>query len=176
MNPVSIQSQQYMILPAPDFRSTSDSNFLLTFSGIAEIENFKGSGGSSWHTDVLSISDSLMGINKAITRVQDLLPALPPQSPDGSLPYYKFFPLQWAINANPCSIFNKNTSVNAGYAVEKCRIHKIGYSASPGSAEKIQVMNGIEIDIAVSDVDGEIKKVSYAINVHGYFTIIWIGV
>lgn len=176
MNPVSIQSQQYMILPAPNFRSTSNTNFLISFSGIAQIENFKGNSGSSWHAEILSISDTIMGMDKVLPKVQNLLPPLPAPSPTGALPYYKFLPLQWAINASPCSIFNKNTSVNAGYAVDSYRIHRIGYSERPGSAEKISVMDGIEINIAVSDSDGEIKKVNYAISVYGYFTIIWRGV
>jgi hypothetical protein len=99
-----------------------------------------------------------MGMDRVLLRVQDLLPPLPPPDPTGALAYYKFLPLQWTINANACSIFNKNTSVNAGYAVESYKVHRNFYSINPNSADKISVLDGIDIDISVRDTDGEIKK------------------
>jgi len=40
-------------------------------------------------------------------------------------------------------------------------------------SDTIRVFEGIEVDLSARDRDGEINKIGYKVNLHGYFVVVW---
>lgn len=163
-HPTDYSSVHYMVLPAPRFwNSPSELNFKLSFSGIALL-GMLGKPDNSWNRDTLQLSIDQMRIDKLIERVRTLLPALP-----AGANAWTFVPLQWTVNAGVNSQFNKDTSVNAGFAVDNFRIFRGNVRANENTTQQISVMQGLHADLAVRDKDGIIYRVGYHLDVYGYF-------
>ena len=167
----NFQSKHFLVLPSSDFRSPNEINFIITLSGVAIIDNFKGAANGAWHTDIIHMSAYDMGMDKVLTRVTPLLPALPPSRPDGSWASWVFVPLQWTVHTSFNSIYNAGTSVNAGYEIDDWKIVRADRIIS--SSNTIITFEGFEVNLSVSDRDGEIKKIGYDANLHGYFAVVW---
>ncbi|MBK8787162.1 MAG: hypothetical protein IPN43_11895 [Chitinophagaceae bacterium] len=166
MTPIKIESKHYMILPAPAFWiSPLTNNFQISFSGIAIIENFKGHENQTWRNDQLDISNTEMGWDIIMQRVQANLPPLPPRAVK-----YEFIPLQWVTYGTVNSQFDENNSVNAGFGAWNFGINKKGVSIiDSGNIRSADVLSGVNVKIQVRDKDAIIYRIGYSLSVYGYF-------
>lgn len=121
ITPTNFQSKHFMVLPSSDFRSTNPLNFMVNLSGIAFLDNFKGSINDVWHKEIVHLEGGKIAMDSVLNRVIHLLPELPPQV-NNDFFAWKFVPLQWTIYASFNSIFNKKTSFNAGYEINNWKI------------------------------------------------------
>ncbi|GEM_PF-2198650 len=171
ISPTNFQSKHYMVLPSSNFRSTSELNFIVNLSGVAVLENFKGAADGNWHKEVVHLAGYDIGMDRVLARVTSLLPVLPSNRPDGSSASWAFVPLQWTVYASFNSIFNAGGSQNAGYEIDDWKITTGDRIINPSTT--IKVFEGIEVDLSVRDKDGQINKIGYEVNMHGYFGIQW---
>ncbi len=172
VTPTNFQSKHYMVLPSSNFRSTSEINFMVNLSGVAVLENFKGNSDGNWHTEVVNIEDHRIEMDRVLTRVSSILPGLPPNRPDDSFASWVFVPLQWTVYASFNSIFNAGTSVNAGNEIDDWKLIRKTI-VDPSTNLSIQKFDSIQVDLSVRDKDGQINKIAYEVNMHGYFGIQW---
>src|SRR5690606_6954794 len=149
----------------------SELNFIVNLSGVGVLENFKGSADNNWRMEVVRLYGFDIGMGIVLTRVSSLLPALPPDRADGSSAAWGFVPLQWTVYASFNSVFNAGTSVNAGYEIDDRKIVRRDIITNPGTT--IRIFEGFEVDLSVRDKDGQINKIAYEVNMHGYFGIQW---
>jgi hypothetical protein len=77
-------------------------------------------------------------------------------------PQWEGFPDSVAV-VSPSSMYNKNTAVNAGWAVD--RVDLTYYSVDPGGPPGVQV--SLSCGVAVSDKDGILYRVSYQVTTVG---------
>lgn len=161
--PNGYESVHYTILPAPKFwNSPSKLNFELTFSGVA-LTNLKGNNDGSWNRDTIQLSIADMGFQKVFERAQSLLPPIPANF------IYGFVPLQWNAFASPNAMFDKEHSVNAGFAADRFSISKfIGENAAN---QTLNFLGGMNVDLAVKDKDAYIYRVGYFLTCYGYFEL-----
>jgi hypothetical protein len=171
ISPTNFQSKHFMVLPAPNFRSTSELNFMVNLSGVVVIENFKGATNGDWHNETVHLGANAMGMDKVMNRIKNLLPALPANRPDGSSASWGFVPLQWTVYASFNSIYNAGTSVNAGYEIDDWKLVREDKQTITPPTSK--VFEGMEVDLSVRDRDGEITKIGFEANLHGYYAIYW---
>ena len=169
--PTNFQSKHFLVLPGSDFRSPNELNFMVNLSGVAVIDNFKGATNGDWNQEIIYLNHNYMGMDKVLTRVNSLLPALPPNRPDGSSASWAFVPLQWTIHTSFNSIYNAGTSVNAGYEIDDWKIVRVDKIISQNNT--IKVFEGIKVDLSVRDRDGEIGKIGFDVSLHGYFVVVW---
>ena len=163
----NLQSVHQMVLPTAGFNSPALQNFMVSFSGVAVVEDFHGLSNGDWHKEVLFIPSSAMQMNKVIAKVRNLLsPPVPPIPPNQWA--YGFVPLQWTVNASINSTFNKNVSTNAGFELDDLKISR-PEGRLLGLPGPVKVLDGFLMDISVRDIDGAIQKVAYEMNLYGYF-------
>jgi len=68
-------------------------------------------------------------------------------------------PVMWSVAAAPASIFNRNTAVNAGWAVDTCNTEwDLGEPASSGD-----LLDDVSLylNLAVRDTDGILYRITY---------------
>ena len=136
-----------------------DQQFLLVLSGVV-IVDIKGNSGAQWRRETVSIRPDLFGpLQYAVA--QHGIPT-PPGS--GGFNYWLGFQVeQWAPFAAPSSMFNKDQSVNSGFAVDVWRPNPFSTASGFGNATLDRLFNGIQVDVAVRDTDAWLHRVSYEI-------------
>lgn len=158
--------QNWLITPAalavnePRPQSISSQKWQLMLSGVA-ITDFRGESSANWLGETLLIRpDQLNPLNHAITTY-----AIPrPSSPHN----IAFQVEQMVPFAAISSIFNRNQSVNSGFAVDVWRPapYSSGTDAFSGAA-LAKLFTGIAVDVAVRDSDAWLYRVSYHITLLG---------
>ena len=136
---------QWIITPLPS------DKWLLIVSGIVVINVTSGQS-SGWHRDTVRILPDFSGpftfagndlLNNAVV----------------------FQAEQYATYGSLNSIFDKSTSVNAGFAVDAF----LPFFSDGGRG--VTVGSGIDLDIAVQDIDATILRVAYKITAVGQFVV-----
>lgn len=123
----------------------ADDRVLVDLTGIV-LPNVKG--GNNWVGKTL-----LVGLNGGKT--ERLLKLGPAQKGK----HWVVRPDMWSVHAAPASIFDANTAVNAGWAVDRCNTEwDLGEPASQGD-----LLGTIRLflDLAVRDTDGILYRVSF---------------
>lgn len=162
ISPNSYESIHYMVLPEQRFlNSPSNLNFVLTFSGVALIDGFKGENNGNWNRDVLYVSIENIGLQQIQTRLRGTLP-----NPPNNYSYF-FIPLQWSICSSPNSFFNSGQAVNTGFAVDRFRI--ANNTVENINGQTLNALGGINIDIAIRDKDAYLYRAAYYFQAYGYF-------
>jgi hypothetical protein len=73
--------------------------------------------------------------------------------------HWEVRPEMWSVSAAPASMFNSNTAVNAGWAVDTCNTEwDLGNPASSGNL--LGYIN-LYLNLAVRDSDGILYRISY---------------
>jgi murein DD-endopeptidase MepM/ murein hydrolase activator NlpD/tetratricopeptide (TPR) repeat protein len=165
--PKSYAGQNWLITPAAlavnesPPRSISDQKWMLVLSGVAHL-NLKGNG-SEWLRETVSLlPDILAPMNYAINKYN--IPR-PPTPPGYTL---RFQVEQWVPHATLSSIYNKNHSVNSGFAVDVWRPNPFLTNTDVvTNAAFDKIFNGIQVDVAVSDIDAFFYRISYHISLIG---------
>jgi hypothetical protein len=164
----TFDGQNWLITPAAlsvnEARpAAEEQKFLLALSGVVIID-IKGTSGAQWRRETISIRpDMFSPLQYALTRHG--VP-LPQGANSGS--YQLLFEVeQWAPFAAVSSMFNEQHSVNSGFAVDRWRpnpfVNATGFNNVPLS----RLFSGIQVDIAVRDIDAWLHRVSYSVMLLG---------
>jgi hypothetical protein len=140
-NDGSFVEPQWVITPLP-----GQGKWLLVLSGVV-VTNFVTVQHSGWRRDKVQIFPR---INVPLGYAMQAPP------PPGS--EYLFDVEQYATFGGLSSIFDRSTSVNAGFAVDAFR---------PIFAGNNRLLKGIELDIAAQDRDAELLRVNYQLTAVG---------
>ena len=160
--------QNWLITPAAlavgESRPASihDQKFLLVLSGVV-IANLEGNSGSQWLQETLSFVPDMAGpLNWAISRFG--IPK-PPPSQNFTV---RFSLEEWAPFASLSSIFNQDQSVNSGFAVDVWRPTHFDTGTDAFTNLPVgNIFSGIDVDVAVRDMDAWIFRVGYNITLLG---------
>jgi hypothetical protein len=149
--------------------SIKDQKWLLTLSGVA-IVNLKGNNvNGEWLRETLQILPDMSGaLQFAISRFSVPVPANPGYVLKGSSKVTSLFQIEeWAPFASIGSIFDKNESINAGFAVDVWRPSPFLTLSANGLPDIKQIFQGIRVDVAVNDNDAILNRVNYHITLLG---------
>jgi hypothetical protein len=163
--PDSFAGQNWLITPAATSvgeakpGSAADQTWLLILSGVVNI-NLEGNS-TQWLRETAVIRPDLTpALSHAIMRHN-----VPTPAGDHRL---RFQVEQWAPHAAPSSMFNRAHSVNSGFAVDVWRPHPFDTDTDVVTNATINnIFNGIQVDLAVSDTDAILYRVSYHISLLG---------
>jgi hypothetical protein len=123
----------------------ADGRVLIDLTGIVLLGL---RGDSNWVRKTL-----LVGVNGG--KVEPLLSLGPAQ--EGH--HWELQPVMWSVSAAPASIFDANTAVNAGWAVDTCNTGwDLGDQASSGN---LLEPFPLYLNLAVSDTDGILCRITY---------------
>ena len=158
--PSGFAGQNWLITPA-DWRANeiqpvpAETKWLLVLTGVAVID-FRGNA-STWRHDSVTISPDLQApLAHAVGRGW------------GGGDFLGFQVEQWAPHAAPNAMFNRNHSVNSGFAVDAWRPVPFSTLTPPGGGAAVgNIFAGIIVDLAVSDTDAILHRVSYHITLLG---------
>lgn len=163
--PSSIPGQNWVITPAAPAesedppRSIREQRWLLVLSGVA-IFDLQGNA-PEWLRETAVISPNLFPpLDHAISRYK---------VPTPSVPHRLTFQVeQWAPHAAPSSMFNRSHAINSGFAVDLWRPMPFDSDTDVETNASIgNIFSGIEVDLAVSDTDAILHRVSYHITLLG---------
>ena len=162
--PESFAGQNWLITPAAQAvnesapSSVADQKWILVLSGVANI-NLKGNG-SQWLRETFRIIPDLFApMNYAINHYNF------PTPPQYNL---RFQVEQWAPYSAPSSMYNQSHSVNSGFAVDLWRPNPFASDTDVvTNANFDHVFTGIQVDVAVSDIDAIFYRLSYHITLLG---------
>ena len=148
--------------------SPQEQKWLLTLTGVA-IVNLTPNSNDGWLRETLQIlPDMNRPLSWAINRF-----SIPVQVssyrfegiPGNQIPLFQLE--EWAPFASIGSIFDKNQSINAGFAVDVWRPSPFLTLQASGLPSIGQVFNGIRVDVAVRDIDATLHRVNYHITLIG---------
>jgi hypothetical protein len=146
-------------------RNIHDQKFLLVLSGVV-MANLKGAG-ADWLRETVSFLPDMAGpnnsgpLNWAIGRFS---------IPRPTNPNYKvvFSLEEWAPFASLSSIFDQNQAVNAGFAVDVWRPTHFATGTDAFTNQPVgNIFTGIDVDVAIRDVDAWIFRLGYNISLLG---------
>lgn len=163
--PKSFAGQNWLITPAALAANESppkyvtDQKWLLVLSGVV-ILDLKGNS-SQWLRETVLIHPHMIPpLTHAINQYNI------PTPPDGYTP--RFQVEQWVPHAGLGSIFNRQHSVNSGFAVDVWRPNPFDTDIDVLTNATIgNLFSGIQVDVAVSDVDAFLYRLSYHITLLG---------
>lgn len=149
--------------------SIKDQKWLLTLTGVAIADLTPNSNGSSTIKETLQILPDMNGPLKfAINRFSVPVPTNPRYVVKGLTKITPLFQLEeWSPFASLGSIFDKNESINAGFAVDFWKPSPFLTLSANGLPDISQVFQGIRVDVAVQDKDAILHRVNYHISLLG---------
>ncbi len=162
LHPSSFAGQNWLITPAAlAVNETPPSSilgqrWLLVLSGVVNID-LKGNS-QQWLRETFRIMpDVLTPMNHAVSRYN--IPT--PQNSGFTL---RFQVEQWVPHSAPSSMLNENHAINSGHAVDLWRPHPFDTDTDVmTSASFGNIFSGIQVDVAVSDTDAILYRLSYHI-------------
>jgi hypothetical protein len=165
--------QNWLITPSAravneNVTNTRDQRFLLVLSGVV-IVDVQGLSGAQWVHETVSIRPPLWNpINYAINKWQ--VPA-PPSNYTA-----EFETEQWAPIVTLSSVWNKDESVNSGFAVDAWRLNPWRSGADAVTNQQLnQLFAGIQVDLAVRDSDAWILRIGYHVTLLGRIAYLPLG-
>jgi hypothetical protein len=161
--------QNWLIAPAalaanePPPADIRDQKWLLILSGVVNAD-LEGNSTNQWLHETLSFAPDMAGpLNYAIDRYS--IPQPSTDSPDFTI---KFSVEQWAPYASLSSIYDQDTSDNAGFAVDVWRPTPFTHGPDVLTNQTVSnLFSGVDVDVAVRDTDAWIYRVSYHITLLG---------
>ena len=176
--------QNWLITPAalavgePPPKTISDQKWLLVLSGVV-IANLKGDNSGGWNHQTVSFIPDMAGpddptavsgpLNWAISRYS--IPR-PPGSV-GAQYLVRFSLEEWSPFVALGSIFDQAQSINAGFAVDDWRPNHFDSGTDVTTNQPVSnIFTGINADLAVSDSDAWLYRLSYNITLLGKIAFI----
>jgi hypothetical protein len=134
--------------------------WLLTLSGVGMV-NFKGNSGSQWREETLLLQPDIKNPMRHAIRTY----AIPTPSGAEDSQYGLAFQVdQWSPYASISEIFNKDQSINSGFAVRVWRPNPFNTGKNAFSHQHvINLYTGLQVDVAVRDTDASLNRVGYNI-------------
>ena len=164
IHPTNFAGQNWLITPvAPAINESKqygdEQKLLVVLSGVVIID-LVGKGAEWWRQTVRILPNIDPPLNYAIANYN--IPTPDEQN-------RRWFQVeQWVPHASPSSIFNKEHSVNSGFAVDSWRPSPFLTDTDVITNTSFdKIFNGIEVDIAVSDQDAYLHRLSYHITLLG---------
>lgn len=163
--PKDFAGQNWLITPAALAASESppasvaDQKWLLVLSGVVIID-LKGNS-SQWLRETVLISPNL---------IPPLIHAITHHNIPTPMESYtpRFQVEQWVPHATPSSMFNREHSVNSGFAIDVWRPHPFNTDTDAVTNAPIEnIFSGIQVDVAVSDIDAFLYRLSYHVTLLG---------
>ena len=153
--------QNWLITPAASAVNETppgriqDQKWLLCLSGVAMV-GLKGQTSTGWTRTTVSLWPDLQGpMQHAIARYG--IPV-----PQGAALWFQVE--QWAPFASLASIFNKEQSINSGFAVDVWRPNPFGTESDATTHTPVgNIFRGIQADVAVRDSDAFLYRLGYNI-------------
>ena len=163
--------QNWLIAPAalaanePPPADIEGQIWLLVLTGVVSAD-LEGNSTHQWLHETLSFMPDMAGpLNYAIDRY-----SLPQPSSAFTL---KFSVEQWAPFVSLSSIYDQDTSDNAGFAVDVWRPTSFTHGPDVVTNQTVgNLFSGIDVDVAVRDTDAWIYRVSYHITLLGKIVFI----
>lgn len=142
--------------------------FLLVLSGVVVVD-MRGLYEAQWTTETVVIRPPLWDpLSYAIDKW-----GLPTPSANYTL---EFDTEQWSAIVTLSSIWNKDVSVNSGYAVDAWRPGPWRQGQDAATNRQLdQLFDGLEVDLAVQDIDAWILRVGYHITLVGRIAYLPLG-
>jgi hypothetical protein len=161
--------QNWLIVPAalavnePPPADIRDQKWLLVLAGVVAAD-LEGNSTNQWLHETLSFAPDTAGpLNYAIDRY-----SIPQPSADSPNFTIKFSVEQWAPYASLSSIYDQDTSDNAGFAVDVWRPTPFTHGPDVLTNQTVSnLFSGVDVDVAVRDTDAWIYRVSYHITLLG---------
>lgn len=149
-----------------------DQKWLVVLAGVV-IADLKGDG-QEWDRQTVSFMPDMAGpddpnatsgpLNWAINHYS--IPK--PGGTVGSQYLIRFSVEEWAPCAALGSIYDKNHAVNAGFAVDSWRPNQFGHGTNVVTGQPVNnLFSGVNVDVAVRDVDAWLYRLSYNITLLG---------
>jgi tetratricopeptide (TPR) repeat protein len=166
IHPSSYAGQNWLVVPVATAvsqsppRTVRDQRFQLMLSGVAIID-LEGNSGAQWLRETVRLMPHLF------PPLQHLVESygVPLPSQPHSL---RFQVEQWVPHATLSSMFNRNHSVNSGFAVDVWRPHTFATDTDVESGATIdRLFDGIQVDVAVRDTDAMLHRLSYHVTLVG---------
>jgi hypothetical protein len=147
--------------------SIKDQKWLLTLTGVAMV-NLTPNGGNTIRETLQILPDMDGPLKFAINRFSVPVPTNPHYIIKGLTKITPLFQLEeWSPFASLGSIFDKNESINAGFAVDFWRESPFLTLSANGLPDIKQIFQGIRVDVAVQDKDAVLHRVNYHISLLG---------
>ena len=163
--PNSFAGQNWLITPAAlaanenPPTSIADQKWILVLSGVVNID-LKGSSSHWLRETVLIVPDMLAPLTYAINHHSVPTP--------GQNYTPRFQVEQWVPHSAPSSMYDIEHAVNSGYAVDVWRPNPFDTDTDVVTNAPIgNIFSGIQVDVAVSDVDAWLYRLSYHITLLG---------
>ena len=164
----SYPAQNWLIVPSPQgidqpSNPVSEQSFLMTLSGVANV-NFKSAENGDWTRETFGLQPDMNSVLQfAIREFGIPVPAVP-----GSTPSVAFQVSQWAPFTTINSIFDKETAINAGFAVDNFRPAPFSTVQDAKTGQPYNnIFSGIHVDLAVRDKNAFLYRVGYHITLRG---------
>lgn len=162
--------QNWLITPAalavnePAPSGIAEQKWLLTLSGVV-IPNLKGGAANDWLRETLLISPDTSGPMEYATARFGI------PRPDHSHPVFTVE--QWAPFGGISSIFDQDNIGNAGFAVDTWRPHPFRLLRDVNGRDVTNVFSGVQVDVAVRDLQAVLHRVSYHFSLLGRIRFVW---
>jgi hypothetical protein len=152
--------------------SIHDQKWLLVLSGVV-IADVKGDG-PEWDHQTVSFTPDMAGADAPSSTSGPLHWAIKrysipkPDGAPGSQYLIRFSVESWAPCAALAAIYDKGQSNNAGFAVDTWRPNHFGSGTDVFSGQQVNnLFSGINVDVAVRDVDAWLYRLAYNISLVG---------
>lgn len=170
IEPTQFAGQNWLITPAATAVNQAppanlhEQPWLLVLTGVV-IVDLKGNSAATWRHETVSIRPDLSGpLQFAINKFG--IPTPPGTNGANYLTWFKVE--QWAPFAALSSLFNKNESINSGFAVDVWRPNPFASAQdSFSNVPHTNLFSGIQVDVAVRDSDAWLYRLSYEITLSG---------
>jgi len=179
LNLTNFAGQNWLITPAAlalgesPPKSIRDQKWLLVLSGVV-VANLQGDDSGTWRHQTVSFAPDLAGADDPTSTAGPLNWAISRYSipkPAGSVgtQYLIRFSLdEWSPFVSLGSVFDQAQSINAGFAVDVWRPHHFGSGTNVVTGQPVNnLFTGINADLAVSDSDAWLYRLSYNITLLG---------
>lgn len=159
-------------------KSIRDQKWLLVLSGVV-IANLKGDNSGQWNHQTVSFTPDMAGTDDPTSTSGPLNWAISQYSiprPAGSVgtDYLIRFSLEeWSPFVSLASVFDQAQSINAGFAVDEWRPNHFETGTDKVTNQPVNnIFTGINADLAVSDSDAWLYRLSYNITLLGKIVFI----
>jgi hypothetical protein len=143
-------------------KTSYDQQFLFTLSGVALCNCI---GADDWLRDFAFIGPNLQNILAWAASKYFIPVAAPPYS-------FAFQVDQYATHATMNSIFDKDQSVNAGFAVDSWYPDFYSEVDVITGAQVDRLYNGLVVNLAVRDVDAHLYRVGFTVTLLGWLRLV----
>ena len=156
----------------------TDQKWLLILSGVVSA-NLKGDNSGQWNQLTVSFTPDMAGTDAPTSTSGPLNFAIDkyriPKPPGSAGQQYviRFSLDEWSPFVSLSSVFDQDTSINSGFAVNDWRLNHFDSGTDVKTNQPVNnIFTGVNADLAVSDTDAWIYRLGYNITLLGRIVFI----